>query len=115
MQSGGRRRARDSSSTTSGPAAPAGRLVYRSPRDVTPSGAARPRVLGCGRDLRSIHALRTVLCAAALDVDTTTRAEEAPDRAAIRLPHAAIVALELHDREGSTCVSSCASRVPYRC
>jgi len=54
----------------------------------------------CDSDPRSIRALRTVLGAAALDVDTTTTAERALDRAAIRLPDAAIVALELHDRDG---------------
>jgi DNA-binding response OmpR family regulator len=53
-----------------------------------------------------------VLGAAALDVDTTTTAEQALGRAAIRLPDAAIVAPELHDRDG---VEVCRQFAPVEC
>jgi two-component system, OmpR family, KDP operon response regulator KdpE len=60
----------------------------------------RLRVLVCDCEPQSLRALRAVLHAAGLDVDTTTTAEQALDRAAVRPPDAAIVALELPDQDG---------------
>jgi two-component system KDP operon response regulator KdpE len=61
---------------------------------------ARLRVLVCDCEPQSLRALRAVLHAAGLDVDTTTTAEQALDRAAVRPPDAAIIALELPDQDG---------------
>jgi len=61
---------------------------------------ARHRVLVCDCEPQSLRAVRAVLHAAGLDVDTTTTAEQALDRAAVRPHDAAIVALELPDQDG---------------
>jgi two-component system KDP operon response regulator KdpE len=58
------------------------------------------RVLICDGDGRSLRALRVVLRDAGFAVDPATSAEEALDAAALRMPAAAIVELELPDADG---------------
>jgi two-component system, OmpR family, KDP operon response regulator KdpE len=67
---------------------------------MTSPGPAPLRVLVCDSEPQGLRALRAVLGAAGLEVDTATTAEQALDRAAVRPPDAAIVALELPDQDG---------------
>jgi len=67
---------------------------------MTSPGTAPLRVLVCDSEPQGLRALRAVLGAAGLEVDTTTTAEQALDRAAVRPTDAAIVALELPDQDG---------------
>jgi two-component system, OmpR family, KDP operon response regulator KdpE len=62
--------------------------------------SGRRRILLCDADSQSLHALRVMLHRAGFDVDTTRTAAEALDRAALRLPMAAIVELLLPDGDG---------------
>jgi two-component system, OmpR family, KDP operon response regulator KdpE len=60
----------------------------------------RRRILVCDAESQSLHALRVVLHAAGFEVDVTRGAAQALDRAALRLPTAAIVELVLPDGDG---------------
>jgi two-component system, OmpR family, KDP operon response regulator KdpE len=60
----------------------------------------RPRILLCDAESQSLHALRMVLHGAGFEVDATRTAAEALDRAALRLPTAAIIELVLPDGDG---------------
>ena len=61
----------------------------------------RPRVLVCDHEPLSTLALRRVLRGAGFDVDVTTTAADALDRAALRVPDALIVELGLPDGDGA--------------
>jgi two-component system, OmpR family, KDP operon response regulator KdpE len=84
--------------------------VARTPADARLRAAApvhghrtvsdRRRILLCDADPQSLHALRVVLHRAGFEVDTTRTATEALERAAIRLPRAAIIELVLPDGDG---------------
>jgi two-component system KDP operon response regulator KdpE len=58
------------------------------------------RILLCDAESQSLHALRVVLHGAGFEVDPTRSAGEALDRAALRLPAAAIIELVLPDADG---------------
>jgi two-component system, OmpR family, KDP operon response regulator KdpE len=60
----------------------------------------KPRVLVCDADPQSQRALRFVLRGAGVEVDETGTAEAALDRAALRVPEAAIIEVELPDGDG---------------
>jgi two-component system, OmpR family, KDP operon response regulator KdpE len=60
----------------------------------------RRRILVCDAESQSLHALRVVLHGAGFEVDVTRDAAGALDRAALRLPTAAIIELVLPDGDG---------------
>jgi two-component system, OmpR family, KDP operon response regulator KdpE len=60
----------------------------------------RRRILVCDAESQSLHALRLVLHGAGFEVDVTRDAAGALDRAALRLPSAAIIELVLPDGDG---------------
>jgi two-component system, OmpR family, KDP operon response regulator KdpE len=61
----------------------------------------RPRILVCDHEPLSALALRRVLRDAGFDVDVTSSAADALDRAALRVPDAVIVELGLPDGDGA--------------
>jgi DNA-binding response OmpR family regulator len=69
-------------------------------RPTSGAGRHRPRVLVCDSESQSLRALRLVLRSAGFEVDTTTRGKEALDRAALRMPDAALIELVLPDGDG---------------
>jgi two-component system KDP operon response regulator KdpE len=60
----------------------------------------RRRILLCDVESQTLRALRVVLHGAGFEVDATRSAAEALDRAALRLPTAAIIELMLPDGDG---------------
>jgi DNA-binding response OmpR family regulator len=60
----------------------------------------RRRILVCDAESQSLRALRVVLRGAGFEVDATRSAAEALDRAALRLPTAAIIEVVLPDGDG---------------
>src|ERR1700730_13951592 len=60
----------------------------------------RSPILLCDAESQSLHVLRVVSHAAGFEVDATRTAAEALDRAALRLPTAAIIELVLPDGDG---------------
>jgi two-component system, OmpR family, KDP operon response regulator KdpE len=64
------------------------------------AGRARTRVLVADSDSQSLRGLQVLLRGAGLEVDATTTGKEALDRAALRVPEAAIIELLLPDGDG---------------
>ena len=60
----------------------------------------RRRILLCDTESQSLHALRAVLHGAGFEVDATRTAAEALDRAALRVPAAAVIEFMLPDSNG---------------
>jgi two-component system KDP operon response regulator KdpE len=61
---------------------------------------ARPRVLVCDSESQTLRGLQVVLRGAGFEVDATAFGEDALDRAALRIPDAAIIELSLPDGDG---------------
>ena len=76
------------------------RLRAAAPLHSHPSVSDRRRILLCGAESQSLHALRVVLHGAGFEVDATRTAAEALDRGALCLPTAAIIELVLPDGDG---------------
>jgi two-component system, OmpR family, KDP operon response regulator KdpE len=64
------------------------------------AGHARTRVLVCDSDSQTLRGLQVVLHAAGFEVDATSSGKDGLDRAALRMPDAAIIELSLPDGDG---------------
>jgi two-component system, OmpR family, KDP operon response regulator KdpE len=64
------------------------------------AGRGGPRVLVCDGESQTLRGLRVVLHGAGFEVDATTTGKEALDRAALRMPDAALIELLLPDGDG---------------
>jgi two-component system KDP operon response regulator KdpE len=69
-------------------------------RPTSYAGRARPRVLVCDSESQTLRVLQVVLRGAGFEVDATTTGKEALDRAALRMPEAALIELLLPDGDG---------------
>jgi CheY-like chemotaxis protein len=61
------------------------------------AGRARSRVLVCDRESQTVRGLQVVLRGAGFEVDATATGKQALDRAALRMPDAALIELLLPD------------------